>query len=740
MPIQIVSGNLNVIGNNGQFETDRSTWGFSDSSHIEATRSTDQAVGGLYSCKVRAKSTQGLSENVGSTMSISGKSTVEFGKKYFVKVQVYVSTEAPIAPDTAIISLKEFISLPASGITFVDKTVLEAKGNWVQIEGYFEHSNNIFVNPGDQIFRVGLIESENGSEALIQNGLLYIDNFEIYEYIEVDEPEPCDINLDNDSTIVTDETGVGNNDGSINVAVTGVGPFEYSKDGAAWQAASLFTGLGTSIYVVRVRNQGNEECTDEYPFAINHGAILFDFSVVVTNESVGGAGDGAIVVSVDGTGGPFEFSVDAGQNWQSSNNFVDLAPAIYYVAVRDANQNSVVKVGVIYAGSSFIDNVFHSKNPITFLKTASAGYDLITNYRLYSEVRVEDVADSGNYNVKLKMELPPDTNGQAFFYLRAAFRGVFSFVPPTHNEESIIRLTDRIKRFKNYSGELSGAATVPDVLTESLIDLVLFGGIDRLKWPELDYFSEYLPNYKKFLTWAPLTKYVDRNQEDYLNFWVYGNFTTLKIQVKAFFDDGTDQTAVTKTKEGSKYTELYQLPAGPSNCGVMQIDPAKNVTKYDLTVLDQSDVEISETRTYLISLVRHPLTRFFMFLNSLGAYEVLRFTGQAQEKANIEKEYIQRFLAHNYQALDGQYEVNNAVMTQENNYSSGYVKGLFAKEWHEYLKDFLLSGKVFDVTDGRRVPIIVTGDHTQADQDYERYIRFSAKTAYDNESFTPGEI
>jgi hypothetical protein len=730
MAKQIVSGNLNQYGNNGQFETDRSTWGFADTTNIEVTRDAAFKTAGVYSAKARAKTTQQNKVPIIEALATLGPSSTT--KKFIAKVNVRVPSSAQISVDASSFTLynaSNFFTIHEQ----TDKTVAQAKNVWVTIELCFTPSIN-----GNAVITLWLDTSTNG---LTQNGLLYADQFEVYEYIDVpDNPGPCTLEIDVNNTTITNETAPSAGDGIIQVAVTGaVGTIEYSKDGGQnWQLSNQFTGLTTGIYIVQVREQSTPTCLDEYPFVVNHGATGHDFTTAITNESVSGANDGAIAITVSGTGAPFQFTIDAGQTYQSGNNFSNLAPGVYYVAVKDTNGNIVLKIVTVEAGTILVDKIYHSENPITFSKAAAANWQSLVNYRLYNEVRVEDVADSGNYNATLKVELPPDNNNQAMFYLPEAFRGVFEFTPPSQNEGTIKRLTDRIKRFKNFHGELQNTEVTPPTLTESLPNLVLFGGIDKFNYPGLNYFGSYLPANKKFLTWAPTEKWVNRTQEDYLNFWVYDNFATLKLQIKAYFDDGTDQTAITKTKSGTKYTELYQIPAGPQNTGALLINAGKNVVRYELSLLDQNDVVISEVRTYHINQVTHPRSRYFMFLNSLGAFEVLLFTGIESVKTTFNRKVIQKFLAHNYSALDGEFQSINVIRQQQRSIGSGLIKNKLAKEWHEYLKDFIGSRLLFDITDSSRRPIVVSGgDHNSEDQNYELFIRFDVRDAYDNNIFTP---
>lgn len=728
----IVSGNLNLRGNAGQFETDRSTWGFADpGAYLVASRSGDQQTAGLYSCLLSA--TSGLSSEAILPCAWNGS----VGKKYIIKAKVFTPTANKFGIDAGKFNFRISLSNFNFGLTEIDyteKTVVEATDTWVEVEISFE-ATGAPVGPtyGTYLCYVGGGVS-NGNK-------LFVDQFEVYEYEEVADPVSCDVAIDSGATTVTDETSNGAADGSIDVDASSADTIEYSKDGSAWQPASLFTGLTTGIFVMRAREQASPLCIAQYPFALNHAAVTHDFTTILTPESISGVHDGAIAFTPSGTGGPFEYSINAGVAWQAGNNFTGLAPGTYYVAVRNAAGNSVVKVVVINAGALLIDKIVHSKNPITFSKAAAPGWGALTNYRLYNDVRVEEVADSGNYVSKLKMELPPDGNDQATFYLREAFRDAFEFTPPSIQQSDIVRLTDRIKRFKNYSGELENTEVTPAALNASVANLVVYGGINKFHFPDLNFFGSYLPTNKKFLSWAPLTKYVDRTQEDYLNFFVFGNYTTLKLQLKVYFDDDTDETAIAKTLVGSLYADIYQIPAGPVNSGALLVNPGKNAIKYELSLLDQGDSLISEVRTYIIVSDRHPRTRHFMFLNSLGAFEVLRFTGQAVEKTTFERTLVQKFLAHNYTALDGEFAASNVIRTTQRSISSGYIKDKFAKQWYEYLKDFMGSPIVFDVTSGARYPVVITGgDHTTEDQNYERFIRVDMRNAYDNESFTPEEI
>jgi hypothetical protein len=596
MAITLVSGNLNLYGDAGNFETDASGWGFGGSSAFSVVRSSEHKTKGLYSAKVTYTEAQPVGGLYNSRNVVVARVNVQSGKTYIAKAKVRTPSSAVLGNNTLAIRigqmLGEFGLSDSEGIGTITNPVA-ITNTWTSIQWRFK-LDGILGTPGFYKICVSVNggTSFGGTGEGYLGGILFVDEFEIYEYV------------------------------------------------------------GT----------GDEGDPDPDP---------------------------------------------------------------------DPEPNPAA-----------IDKVFHSRNPIVVIKTAGEDWEEDINHRLYTEVAVEDVADSDDFDTKIRLELPPDSSGKCAFYLQQAFRGVFAFNAPTKNQDTIVRLTDRVKRFKTLHGFLVGTETYPEAeLEQSEVNLVLYGGISKEKWPGLNYFTTYMQENKKFLTWAPTDKYVDRLQEDYLNFWVYDEFASLKLQLKAYFDDDTTATEVVKTITGTFYGQLYQIPAGPINSGVLLIDPTKNVVKYELVLLNHSDEVITEVRTYHIVPTPHPLTRFFMFLNSLGSFEVLRFTGKAIETTDFTRDVIQKYLPHTYATLDGEFSVNSIQIQKKKSYSSGFIKDLKAKEWHQYLIDFLRSPVIYDVTNGKRSPVVITGSkHEQTDQDYTRFIQFDIKPAYDDEVYTPDSV
>ena len=741
MEYTLITGNINTLGDQGRFETDASTWGFSGSTSVwglsRSNGTTEPAFAGLYSAKIIALT----DDPITTFRAIRARASWASGRTYLAKGRVYIPSATPVAGDDH--SIKMNISnVGAPELTVLEenfKTVDEVKDAWVEVSFIF----NLGTITGSFINTVNfdIVGPGDTPADPIQFGTAFFDQVQIFEILITEDT--CDLLIDVAGTVVTDESAAAANDGSITVAVTGGdSPFEYSKNnGDTWQSSNLFTGLAPGVYIVKVREQENPTCESTQSFAVNaFGASTdFDFTTTTLNETVLGAADGRIEVTVTGTGGPFEFSKDGGETYQGSNIFENLAPGTYTIVVRDSAENVLAKNVTILPGLSLFDAVYLSKNPITFNTTAPSTWISEDNHRQFVDVRVEDVAGSGIFLSKMKTKLVPDASRNATFYLQRAFRSVLTAAAPTVNDGEIRRLTDRIKLYKVFRGFINGDLQEPASYTASNPFLVLLGGIDKFRFPSLNYLTTYLPANKKFLTWAPLSKVVDRTQDDYLNFWIYGaGVNTLKLQIKVYWDDNTNSTVVTKIKAGVAYAQLYQIPAGPLNSGALLINPAKTVTKYELSLLDQDDAAISETREYILQDAK-PNSRYFMFLNSLGAYEVLRFNGIGQKMAAIDQRLTENFLPHNYSAQAGQFKNSNAVRQNMWSFSSGYLP---SPQWFDYMQDFLSSSAVSLQQGATRLPIIIEpGDfNMQEDLNYEYAVQFTARTAFNDEVYTPPVI
>lgn len=731
MAIQLVSTNLNILGDQGRFESDPSTWGQISFAGTLSRSAIIQTEGIFSGVNTISTPTPILFNALFSAQASAHLA----GKKYIAKAKVFVPTGFLPAAGASAISISQYIEFGVFGspsptlnvISSVTRTVTEATNTWVEIEMRCEV---LFEGTAPLQFQITI------PNPLTVGGKLHCDEFYIFEYIGV--AEPCTLQINAGGTTVTNETAPAANDGTINVAITGgTGPFEYSKDnGTNWQPSALFTGLAPGVYTMVVREIARISCNATQSFAVNSAVLNFDFTTIVTNETVSGSADGQIAITVTGTVAPFTFSKNGGVTYQSGNVFTGLAAGVYTIVVKDAGNIIRARNVTVLPGILLFERIWHSGNYITTQRQAPPGWEVNPNYRLYCEVRVEEQTGSGVYVPTLITHLTPDGNDSATFQTREALRGFLKARPVVSDQ--IIRLTDRIKSFKFYTGSVQGTSDVPGLLTDSVPHLALMGGISKRKYND-DFFLT-LPTTKKLMSWAPPEKAVDPTQPDYVNYLVFTpSVNTLQLQITATYTDATQATAVTRSLAGAGYGQLYQLPVGPQNSGVQGITPAKTVSRYTVRLLDQAGTVISEERTFVLDAVSHPRKKVLMFLNSLGSFETLRLTGVTETQTDMSREEIVRYMPLVYDAQEGERITHRATLRDSGSYGTGYLTGEYAAAWLSYLKDLLRSPRVY-LMEGSALRLVTINGGSFAmpgDQNYERALRMTLTDSFEEEYYTP---
>lgn len=122
----------------------------------------------------------------------------------------------------------------------------------------------------------------------------------------------------------------------ITVSATGgTAPYEYSIDGTNYVSTATFSNLGPGVYEAHVRDANG--CTDQVAstrtIAENDP---ISFNVTTQDATCFGVSDGRILTSnvQGGSGTGYTYSID-GVNFQSSMDFIDLAPGSYTVTIKD---------------------------------------------------------------------------------------------------------------------------------------------------------------------------------------------------------------------------------------------------------------------------------------------------------------------------------------------------------------------------------------------------------------------
>ena len=131
----------------------------------------------------------------------------------------------------------------------------------------------------------------------------------------------------------TNPATCGTNNGSITVTgIGGVAPYQYSINGISYQAGNTFTGLFPGTYLVFVKD--NIGCIGGVSVLLSN--IAGPTVTTTTTPASCNTNDGTITATGSGGTGLLQYSID-GVVFQSGNIFTGLAPNIYTITVKDAN-------------------------------------------------------------------------------------------------------------------------------------------------------------------------------------------------------------------------------------------------------------------------------------------------------------------------------------------------------------------------------------------------------------------
>ncbi|MFK8007335.1 MAG: LamG-like jellyroll fold domain-containing protein [Saprospiraceae bacterium] len=199
-------------------------------------------------------------------------------------------------------------------------------------------------------------------------------------------------------------------DAGINSSVSG-GTTGYTYLWNGGQTTANLSSLGSGVYMLTVTDANN--CTAADTLTLTAPSDL-NFTTTFSDLTDCGADDGAIGVNASGGTGSYEYSID-GTNWQTDNEFYNLAPGTYNVYVRNSVGTCVKgpKTVVINVPEAPVINNTVLINPSTGVSTDgsiivnASGNGVQLNYQIegvtgWQESSVFSNLSEGVYTINVK--------------------------------------------------------------------------------------------------------------------------------------------------------------------------------------------------------------------------------------------------------------------------------------------------------------------------------------------------
>lgn len=269
--------------------------------------------------------------------------------------------------------------------------------------------------------------------------------------------------------------------------------------------------------------------------------------------------------------------------------------------------------------------------------------------------------------------------------------GCLEYVKPTYgiNKTSIV-----VEQTMQYRLRELVQQEFPEVNTDVILPAswIIKAGLSPQDYQDYSttFFNQRQLLKRQFLTWQPNNIFV--GQEDrWLSFLI--NFTprptAIKLKVRHNIK-GADAVIIEKeTINGAGLGQIVMIPVGVSQLGIPD-----NVYSYDVWLSDQNDMRISEVRTYYVDRTSYVNERAITFVNSLGGWDTIRFTGAGSENLKITKQRAER-----ERPADAGIDFADVFVV----YSEGEEElivstGLFERqviEKQKHIQDLLFSSKIY---------------------------------------------
>ncbi len=277
--------------------------------------------------------------------------------------------------------------------------------------------------------------------------------------------------------------------------------------------------------------------------------------------------------------------------------------------------------------------------------------------------------------------------------------------------------TEMILPFYVKYYEQFGSPASPSTLKTSNWFYALNGGVPSWKrssfYSVYDNFCKYVISQKKqFLTWRNNAKVTDINATEKLYFLVPEDPAKINYILKVtrhYFDDGDEEENI-DIGHSMLVGKVYELDVSYKSVIESYLG---NFSGYSVQVLSADELYFGEIFEFRMDFRSYPNARYFVFLNSLGAFEGIRFTGEGIKDIALSRQFYDKGSLQLYSSSTASRGQTNPIVTLGFKVNTGWI----TNQELEYLQDFLISPEIFEIKDGIRIPAMIKNDKFELQKD-----------------------
>jgi hypothetical protein len=347
-----------------------------------------------------------------------------------------------------------------------------------------------------------------------------------------------------------------------------------------------------------------------------------------------------------------------------------------------------------------------------------------------------DAAGKASVNVKRVAE----AMGIVGDYLRPSL--------PSFNQTTITEASGPIKFFYLKISDVNATTGSVISTTTTTNYSVMLAGIN-FDWQH--YTSRELINFivdgtkRRWLTWQPQTKLVRKDQQEYL-YYYHDGFNignNLRLKYQLFYTDGTSSAATDKFVQSFATGKIYIIPVGYGQMNLAAVvDPLKTLSYYTVWLYsDSNTAPVTTIRTYDMDDRCFPGSKYLLFLNSISGMDTIRVIQNAESGLKTSAETAE------HQQIYFNVDADPSILPAGQFYdyqrtgqrSHKVVTDLYTLETRLYLQELFMSTNVFEVKNGRFLPIKIVTDSLSLDKGSAalQSIAFEYRYQFEDNSYHP---
>lgn len=208
------------------------------------------------------------------------------------------------------------------------------------------------------------------------------------------------------------------------------------------------------------------------------------------------------------------------------------------------------------------------------------------------------------------------------------------------------------------------------------------------------------------LRYGPLTRYVRPDEPQFLTFLNSRQTQPVLLKVIRIPDDQLADAFVDIFPDvvlgtGQKIT----FSVGMQALHILDNErPDHRFVEYTVQLVSLDELPLSVAYRFIINYDYQPYTRYFAYLNSLGAVDTLTTFGKGSRELNRFFEQAERYLPALYEVVDGQFVDYDLSLQQSVEVATGYRSETELRGWN----DFYRSPNRFHLVAGKALPLSIT--------------------------------